>query len=441
MGGPCVGGVVPGLVVVLVAHASRLNSGAGGNPPPLVQTLKPRVVQTHKGQNPGPRLSAGLLLSFLAPTLRGQKRVENPPVVRPPEGPVIGPPDPARKAVCITFSSPKAKPNSAVKRETPIRPEAAGRCRATTARSLRTTVRGAVGRLDRARRPCPPDGGRQDLLEAGDKVADRRARPRLVESRRRFSQQFFDQIGQAGRRRQLRLGRARENRPFLTAVSTRGAVGGDPHAPTGQLAGQIRRDDAVRAGDEADQPGFRHHLAGDDVSAFPGDFRQGPSPIVGQPAWPLVAFLEVSTSQALGGSVVRRRPHARPTLRRPRASAASASPSTSSTAIRQFAFEVGLGRRHIQRTQRPRQFLVVAFVLVFRLRRGLDPAHGSDAGAHDQGLGVFRVQVEGSPATPGSRTRSPSWSRTSRAGRRGPGRRGPRPSSRRLRPGRRPSAG
>ena len=82
-------------------------------------------------------------------------------------------PRPARKAVCITFSPPKAKPNSSDVK-TPNRPGGLGGACGPALQHLAPAVGGAVGGLDQPGGLAGGDRG-GDLLEAGDKVARRAA--------------------------------------------------------------------------------------------------------------------------------------------------------------------------------------------------------------------------------------------------------------------------
>ncbi len=288
--------------------------------------------------------------------------------------------------MCITFSPPKAKPNSS---DVNI-PQILGLFGALWT-AVRIFRRPSAAPSDASinQAVCPEARAEETFSKPEIIVPPRRASPspsrtRLVSSRSTWSARSAGAVS-------LVLAE-RENKPFLAAVATASRGGVDPHAAAGQLARHVRDHRPVGPDHEPHQtrlvrrprPG-RCPCAGDWLrrGSSPGGYgacrrrssgsglgcpRRRASDFRGRPGtWVSLPWVLRSLRP------LRRRPRRRPKLRPAR------SPS----------------------------FLELAFLLdIFRLGRGLDPAH-DDAGAHDQRLGVFRRQVEGCRECPASRTRSP----------------------------------
>ena len=168
-------------------------------------------------------------------------------------------PCPARKALCITFSPPKAKPNSAeVNRPmsrgafSSLRVAARSFRRPSSAPSIASTSKAARPATTCARTFSNPLT-RSPALRATPSPASSRASSRDSTRSARFAGAVTFALA------------ARAKRPLRAAVSHRSAVGGYPQAPARQLASDIRRHLAFRPGHEPDQTRFAHHLAGDDI--------------------------------------------------------------------------------------------------------------------------------------------------------------------------------
>src|SRR5215217_2228130 len=217
-------------------------------------------------------------------------------------------------------------------------------------------VLGAIGRLDQPRGLAATDGG-QDLLEPGDKIAAPACKAQTVEKPLR--QHRLDRVGEGRRRDQFGL-RGAGKEALLGGGVDACAVGGDPDAPTRQLARQVGRDHAVRSGDEPDQLVFLHHRARDDVPALSRGLPVGPR------------------------DTGRRGAHVEFALTRKTPLGVFRLPFSHGQVVVLGVLDAGFGLVALNEL----------FLDVFRLRRGLDPAH-DDPGAHDQRLGVVRRQVEG----------------------------------------------
>ena len=103
------------------------------------------------------------------------------------------------------------------------------------------------------------------FLKTGDKNALAPRQPQLIQTS--AHQQPFDQIRQACRSLDPGLGGAREQALAGRQVH-RLAIGCNPQAASRQLAAEVRHDLAGGTGNEADQAGFIHDLARDQILAF-----------------------------------------------------------------------------------------------------------------------------------------------------------------------------
>src|SRR5579872_475718 len=120
----------------------------------------------------------------------------------------------------------------------------------------------AVGGFDQPRRSGGGDRG-PGLVESQRERTRAARQAEAVEQP--ADQQTLHQVGEVGRGGQGRPGGA--GKAALGRGGRHGlARGGHPKAAPGQLAGQVRRNHAAGAGDEADQPRLVHDLARDEVA-------------------------------------------------------------------------------------------------------------------------------------------------------------------------------